>query len=108
MILVGALLSIIINPLMFRAIPHTEQLLQRVPSLWRRLNCNRSVPMPLHCHAMTDHIIVIGYGQVGSTSVTCFSSLGYRIWSSSRTLPAPADSEKGISTLFRQRLNSEI
>ncbi|MFN8560250.1 MAG: NAD-binding protein [Anaerolineae bacterium] len=60
----GALLSIIINPLMFRAIPHTEQLLQRVPSLWRRLNCNRSVPMPLH-HAMTDHIIVIGYGRVG-------------------------------------------
>lgn len=38
LILAGALLSIIVNPLMFKAIAPTERVLQRLPGLWRRLN----------------------------------------------------------------------
>ncbi|MCW5854301.1 MAG: cation:proton antiporter, partial [Anaerolineae bacterium] len=38
LILAGALLSIIVNPFMFRAIPYVERLLQRSPALWQALN----------------------------------------------------------------------
>jgi CPA2 family monovalent cation:H+ antiporter-2 len=37
LILASALLSIILNPLMFRAMPRIEQVLQGIPMLWRRM-----------------------------------------------------------------------
>jgi CPA2 family monovalent cation:H+ antiporter-2 len=64
LILAGALLSIMINPLMFRAEPYVETLLQRVPSIWRRLNHQRETVLP-PAEKLVGHVVVLGYGRVG-------------------------------------------
>jgi CPA2 family monovalent cation:H+ antiporter-2 len=64
LILAGALLSITLNPLMFRAIGPVEAALQRLPGLWRLLD--RHGPEPQSAgETLAGHVTVIGYGRVG-------------------------------------------
>jgi CPA2 family monovalent cation:H+ antiporter-2 len=65
MILAGALLSITINPLMYRLMPRIETLLQHIPILWKRMDVHRDVPLP-EDHTLKDHVVIVGYGRVGS------------------------------------------
>ncbi|MCC6904560.1 MAG: cation:proton antiporter [Anaerolineae bacterium] len=64
LILAGALLSITINPFMFRLIQPIEGLLKRKPRLWNRLNHHGD-----HAVAPTEtlsgHVVIVGYGRVG-------------------------------------------
>ena len=46
LILAGALLSIVLNPVLFRLLPVTERTLQRMPTLWRYLD-RHGPPPPL-------------------------------------------------------------
>jgi len=64
LILAGALLSITINPLMFRLIAPAERGLARFPLLWKLLD--RSIPLadPDGPH-LADHVVIVGYGRVG-------------------------------------------
>src|SRR5690606_8163309 len=64
LILAAAVLSIIINPLMFRAIPGMERLLQRLPGFWQRMNAGGPTPEPLH-ESLRDHVVIVGMGRVG-------------------------------------------
>ena len=64
LILAGALLSITLNPLMFRLINPLEQRLKRVSALWKLLD--RSVPLPtVDEDHLTGHVVIVGYGRVG-------------------------------------------
>lgn len=65
MILAGALLSITVNPLMYRLMPRIETLLQHVPILWKRMDVHRDVPLPEE-DTLKDHVVIVGYGRVGS------------------------------------------
>lgn len=64
LILAGALLSITLNPLMFRLITPAEKWLKRFPKLWNLLD--RSVKLPESDHdGLSGHVVIVGYGRVG-------------------------------------------
>jgi len=64
LILAGALLSITVNPLMFRLITPTETWLKKFPSLWRLLDRHGPTPPPIE-ESLKDHVVIVGYGRVG-------------------------------------------
>ncbi|WP_437229544.1 cation:proton antiporter [Planctomicrobium sp. SH661] len=76
MLVAAAMLSITINPLIFRKLPDVERLLQRSPWLWKLLNyrsdrrirsLNQSVASAVSQSAAAEErlAVVIGYGPVG-------------------------------------------
>jgi CPA2 family monovalent cation:H+ antiporter-2 len=108
LILAGALLSIMVNPLMFRAIPHAEAFLQRFPALWQLLDRHGPTPQP-PAEKLADHVVVVGYGRVGEHIVTVLGHLGIP------RLVVEVDGgrvvefeEQGVPTLFGDAANSEI
>lgn len=108
LLLAGALLSIMVNPLMFRAVPVVEQRLMRIPWLWKLLN--RAGPSPQDvAEALNDHVVVVGYGRVGRHIVTVLRHLGVPI------LVVEIDSKRakefeayGVPTLYGDAANSEV
>lgn len=64
LILAGAIVSITVNPLMFKLVDPAERWLRQFPRVWRVLNRHGpSIPEPVA--AMTDHIVIVGSGRVG-------------------------------------------
>ena len=63
LLLSGALVSITVNPFMFRLVDPVERALRRRPRLWARLDRQRPdspLPPPLR-----DHVVIVGAGRVG-------------------------------------------
>jgi CPA2 family monovalent cation:H+ antiporter-2 len=108
LILAGALLSIMVNPLMFRAIPYVESFLQRFPALWQLLD--RHGPTPeLPAEELTDHVVVVGYGRVGEHIVTVLGHLGVdRLVVEMDGGNAAEFEQQGIPTLFGDAANSDV
>ncbi|MCC6346267.1 MAG: cation:proton antiporter [Nitrospirales bacterium] len=69
LILAGALLSITLNPAMFRLMGPAERWLQRFPALWQLLDRHGPAPVPL-AESITNHVVIIGFGRVGHHIVT--------------------------------------
>jgi len=72
LILAGALLSITLNPFVFRASDVLEDWLESQPQLanfFDRLPDDRlcKLPVSIHDHRLHDHAVLIGYGRVGSS-----------------------------------------
>lgn len=108
LILVGALLSIVINPLMFRAIPHIERLIQRVPWLWNRMESGGPTPLQMH-HEMSGHVVIIGHGRVGKHIGHVLEQLGLPYLVVEQDAAYAAEIQKaGVKTLFGDAANSEI
>lgn len=108
LILAGSLLSIMVNPLMFRAIPLAERALRRLPWLWGRLDRH---PPQLADPALpeSDHVVIVGYGRVGEHIVTVLERLGIP------RLVVEVDAERaaefvarGLPTLYGDAANSEV
>lgn len=74
LILAGALLSIILNPFWFWAMSPAEALLRRWPWLWRHLDRHGIVPA-LPGEALSNQVVVVGYGRVGQHMVTVLKHL---------------------------------
>ncbi len=108
LILAGALVSITLNPLMFRLIGPVENLLQRFPALWRRLNHHGPAPAPLNA-GLRGHVVVVGWGRVGHHIVDV---LGYvkvpRLVVEMDAVRVEALQQLGVPTLFGDAANSEI
>ena len=108
LILAGALLSIVVNPLLFRAIPGLERMLQRHPALWRRLERGGPTPEPV-AHGMVDHVVIVGYGRVGAHIVSLLRRLEVRFLVIEQDAARAAEfQQRGIATLFGDAANSEI
>ncbi len=108
LILAGAVISIIINPFMFRLIPVAERTLQKFPALWKRLD--RGGPMPEAMHeGMHDHVVIVGYGRVGKHigHVLEKLQLPYLVVESD-AVSAKDIQALGIKTLFGDAANSEV
>lgn len=108
LILAAAVLSIVANPLMFRAIPAMERWLQRVPALWRRLDRGGPLPPPPQ-EGMSGHVVIVGYGRVGRHIGRVLRQLELPYLVVEREL-ASADemTRSGLPTLLGDAANSEI
>lgn len=108
LILAGALISIVLNPFMFRLIPIGERLLQRIPALWRRLD--RQGPSPqVAIPSLSDHVVVVGPGRVGSHIVTVLERLAIpHLVIEIDAQRAAAHAQQGTPTLLGDAANSDI
>jgi monovalent cation:H+ antiporter-2, CPA2 family len=108
LLLAGALLSIMVNPLMFRAIPLAERALRRVPSLWARLD--RHVALPSGpALPQEGHVVVVGYGRVGEHIVNVLERLQIPFLVVEEDAGRAAGfSARSIPTLVGDASNSEV
>ncbi len=108
LILAGAVLSIVVNPFMFRAIPMVERGLQRIPILWKRLDRGVVIPEPIH-EGMHDHVVIVGYGRVGKHIGRVLEKLKlpYLVVDND-AVQASERQQHGIQTLFGDAANSEV
>ena len=108
LILASALLSIVVNPLMLRAIDPMERGLRKIKPLWRWLNRYGEAQSPVDA-SVSDHVVVVGYGRVGTHTVDVLGELNipylvidFRIERIERL------TKKGVPTLLGDTANSDI
>jgi monovalent cation:H+ antiporter-2, CPA2 family len=108
LILAGALLSIVLNPLLFRLVSPVERALQRVPVLWKLLDRHGTLPDLATPH-LADHVVVVGYGRVGAHVVNVLERLDIpHLVVEIDAHRAAEFSDRGTATLFGDAANSEL
>jgi len=107
LLLAAALLSIVLNPLLFRAVPWAERALEQT-GLWRLLNRHLPAPEPARL-TLTDHVVVVGYGRVGEHIVDVLGRLAVpRLVIEADTARAAEFDRQGVPTLVGDASNSEV
>ena len=108
LILVGALLSITVNPMMFRFVDPLERAFRRFLPFWRMLDRHGPAPAPLD-GSISGHVVIVGYGRVGGHIVAVLGQTGIP------HLVVETDAERteeldrrNIPTLFGDAANSEV
>lgn len=108
LILAGALISIVVNPLMYRLVAPTQAWMERVPWLQRLLERSVDAPPPVS-HGMRDHVVVVGFGRVGSHIVTVLNRLNVPYLIVEQDAGRATEfHQHGTPTLFGDAANSEI
>ena len=69
LILAASLVSITINPFIYKLLPKLEKLLQGAPGFWKQLESNHPRLAEMDPSILVDHVVVIGYGRVGKHHV---------------------------------------
>jgi monovalent cation:H+ antiporter-2, CPA2 family len=108
LILAGAVLSILFNPIVFRGMPYVETFLKRFPRLWKRLD--RHGPARVAAtELIKDHVVVVGYGRVGHHIVHVLEYLSIpRLVIEAEAIRTAELERAGTPTLFGDAANSEI
>jgi CPA2 family monovalent cation:H+ antiporter-2 len=108
LILAGSLLSITVNPMMFRLITPAEKWLRKIPALWRLLDRHHPSPLPAE-KKVEGHVAIIGYGRVGRHISNLLGQM------SIPHLVIDSDAERidelnqrGIPNLYGDASNSEV
>ncbi len=108
LILAGALLSIMFNPIMYRLIRPTERWLQKVPRFWKVMDRQGVTPSAIE-ESIENHVVIVGYGRVGRHIITLSGELGIP------HLVVEADSQRveeldrqNVPTLYGDAANSEV
>jgi CPA2 family monovalent cation:H+ antiporter-2 len=108
LILAGALLSITVNPLMFRLIAPAENWFKNRPALWRLLDRHRPLTLPAE-EKVEGHVAIVGYGRVGRNISNLLGKM------SIPHLVIDSDAENidelnrlGIPNLYGDASNSEV
>ncbi|MBM3152480.1 MAG: sodium:proton exchanger, partial [Chloroflexi bacterium] len=111
LILAVALISITLNPAMFRLAGSLERLLRRSPRLWELLDRQgeaKEIPPPPDT-VITNHVVIVGYGRVGKHIATLLADMmiPYLVI---HTDPEQVDglNHAGIPNLFGDAANSEV
>lgn len=108
LILAAAVISIIVNPLMYRLIQPTEQFLRRIPFLWRRMERGGPTPEAFK-EQMEDHVVIVGYGRVGRHIGGILQRLGEEFLVIEQDMAYATELQgQGIKTMFGDAANSEI
>lgn len=108
LILAAAVLSIMVNPLMYRLVDPIEALLKRQPALWARLNGQepRAEIVP---ESLENHVVVVGYGRVGHHIVDVLEYLDIpRLVVDAEATRVNELQRMGIPALYGDAANSEI
>lgn len=108
LILAASLISITINPFMYRLLPTLERWLQRAPGFWKILESNKPLP-EIDEQKLIDHVVIVGYGRIGKHLVDVLTSLNIPL------LVIESDVERvtmlnsqNIATLYGDAANSEV
>jgi CPA2 family monovalent cation:H+ antiporter-2 len=108
LILAGALLSIVVNPLMYRLIPAVERLVERIPLLSRRMRRGEPV-YEAHVEEMSNHVVLVGYGRVGKHIAGVLDRLDYPYLVVEQDISYAAEiQQEGVETLIGDAANSGI
>jgi CPA2 family monovalent cation:H+ antiporter-2 len=108
LLLAGALLSITVNPLMFRLIGPVETWLQRYPAIWRLLDRHGPAPAPIG-QTLAGHIVIVGYGRVGQHVVNVAEQLSIpHLVIESHVERVEELNRRGTETLYGHAANSEV
>src|SRR6266568_6387679 len=108
LLLAAALLSITVNPFLFRALPWFEARLRRFARFWAWLDRHGPSQQPIP-ESMREHVVVIGCGRVGQHLVQVLSYLGLTRLVVELDARRVADLERqGVPTLYGDAANSEI
>lgn len=109
LILAASLISITLNPFMYRLMPVIESWLKRLPGLWKHLDASQPRPPVLEASRLEEHVVIIGYGRVGKHHCEILHSLGVPV------LVVESDvslidilTEKNVATLYGDASNSEV
>ena len=108
LILAGAIVSITLNPWMFRLIDPIEKALRARPRLWDRLD--RHGPLtPRAAEGLEGHIVIVGCGRVGGHIAEVAGKIGapYLVVESDASRVKRLQ-EQGARVLFGDAANSEI
>lgn len=108
LILAGSLISITINPLMFRSIGRVEGWLKQQPAVWRMMDHHGHFPIA-DVESLSDHVVVIGYGRVGQHIVNVLGQLNVdRLVIDSDARRVEELNAQGVPTLFGDAGSSEV
>jgi CPA2 family monovalent cation:H+ antiporter-2 len=108
LILAAAVLSIVVNPVMFNLMPATEKLLLRVPLVGERMRL-AAPGISTGEHQLRDHVVVVGYGRVGHQTVQVLRELDSQLLIVDLDAPSVEDAEAdGLLALFGDASNSDI
>jgi CPA2 family monovalent cation:H+ antiporter-2 len=108
LILAAALLSIVVNPLMLRAIDPLERGLRQFKPLWRWLNRYGEAQAPVDA-SVADHVVVVGCGRVGTHTVDVLGELKIPyLVIDNRIERIERLAKKGVPTLLGDTANSTI
>jgi CPA2 family monovalent cation:H+ antiporter-2 len=108
LILAAALISITVNPFMYRLLPVLEKWLQRVPGFWKKLEANKPLP-EIDEAELVDHVVIIGYGRVGKHLVDVLQMLEVPLLVIEADMEAvEALNERNVATLYGDAATSEV
>lgn len=108
LILAGALLSITINPMMFRLINPTEKWLRKTPSFWRLLDRHRPTPPPME-ESISGHVVIVGHGRVGRHIANLLGKMSIpHLVIDSDAERIEEINQRGIPSLYGDASNSEV
>lgn len=108
LILAGAVVSISLNPFMFRLIEPSVRILKGYPTIWRWLD-RHGPPAPSQRRQLADHVVIIGWGRVGRHVADVLGALGSaRLVIESNPALIEALLRADVPVLFGDAGNSEI
>jgi CPA2 family monovalent cation:H+ antiporter-2 len=108
LILAAAVVSIVLNPLMFHLIPTAEHWLLRAPFVGERMRAADPGVPPEDQH-LRDHVVVVGYGRVGHQTVNVLRELDCELLIVDLSAPNVEEAEAdGLLALFGDASNSDI
>ena len=108
LILAAALISITLNPFMYKLMPRLESALRLAPWFWRKLEANRPIP-EVNLEMLKEHVVIIGYGRIGRHLVTVLRQLAVPVLVIEMEMEQiEALNADGIATLYGDAANSEV
>ncbi len=108
LILAASLISITVNPFLYKLLPALERTLQRMPGFWKQLQSYKPLP-EVNEEQLDGHVVVIGYGRVGEHLVGVLQSLEVPLLAiESDVERVEALNARGVTALFGDAANSEV
>ncbi|GCE08978.1 cation:proton antiporter [Dictyobacter aurantiacus] len=107
-LLAGAIVSIIVNPFVFRTLPATQYVLRKMPALLSRM---QQQPQQQEVSGATyhDHVVIVGFGRVGEHIIKVLGQLQVpRLVVDLNVQRINTLNQKQIPTLYGDVANSDI
>ena len=108
LLLAGSLISITVNPLMYRLMPRLESWLRNIPFVWKQLDRQSIQPVALD-EGTEGHVAIVGFGRVGTHMVNVLERLNIpQLVIDSDAQRIQELTRRSIPALYGDAANSEI